>query len=82
MVLGDEKTMAVVGKLVGAQATVFAEASLSPIARRAAREGAMEAVTGSYVSLPCLPLSCNDHRCNFSMSETRCTMEMLSSLRR
>ena len=52
MVLGDEKAMAVVGKLVAAQAAVFAKASLDPVARQAAREAAMEAVTGSYVRLP------------------------------
>ncbi len=50
--LGDEKAMAVVGKLVAAQAAVFAKASLDPLARQAAREAAMEAVTGSYVSSP------------------------------
>ena len=54
-VLGDEKAMAVVGKLVAAQADVFAKASLQPGARQAAREAAMEAVTGSYVSLPQSP---------------------------
>lgn len=58
MVLGDEKAMAVVGKLVAAQAAVFAKASLDPLARQAAREAAMEAVTGSYVRLPHSPHDC------------------------
>ena len=48
--LGADKGLEVVAKLIAAQANVFAKASLEPISRRAAREGAMEAVTGSYVS--------------------------------
>jgi len=49
-VLADDKGMEVVGKLVAAQAAVFARASLDPVARNAAREAAKEAVMGSYVS--------------------------------
>ena len=49
-VLGDEQGMAVVGKLVAAQAVVFAKASMDPLSRQAAREAAEEAVSGSYVS--------------------------------
>lgn len=47
--LGDEQGMEVVGKLVAAQAVVFAKASMEPLSRQAAREAAEEAVTGSYV---------------------------------
>lgn len=47
--LGSEKGMAVVGRLVASQATVFAKASIDPIGRQAAREGAKEIVIGSYV---------------------------------
>ena len=50
-VLGDEQGMAVVGKLVAAQAVVFAKASMDPLSRQAAREAAEEAVSGSYVSI-------------------------------
>ena len=49
-VLADDQGMEVVGKLVAAQAAVFARASLDPVARNAAREAAKEAVMGSYVS--------------------------------
>ncbi len=49
-VLGDEQGMQVVGKLVAAQAVLFAKTSMDPLAREAAREAAKEAVTGSYVS--------------------------------
>ena len=70
-VLGDEKAMAVVGKLVTAQANVFAKASLDPVARRAAREAAMEAVTGSYVSLPQSPPSERMHA--FDILGRRCS---------
>lgn len=55
--LGDDAGMEVVGKLVAAQAAVFARASMDPISRQAAREAALEAVTGSYVS-PHLPCTC------------------------
>lgn len=57
--LGDDAGMEVVGKLVSAQAAVFARASMDPVSRQAAREAAQEAVTGSYVSphLPCTILS-------------------------
>ena len=48
-VLGDEQGMQVVGKLVAAQAVLFAKTSMDPLAREAAREAAKEAVTGSYV---------------------------------
>ena len=43
MALGDDKARDVVGKLIAAQATVFAECSMTPVSRQAAREGAMEA---------------------------------------
>ena len=59
--LGDDKGMEVVAKLVAAQATVFAKASLDPISRQAAREAAMEAVTGSYVSPTPVLLCCSPH---------------------
>lgn len=59
--LGDDKGLEVVAKLIAAQATVFAKASLTPISRQAAREGAMEAVTGSYVSTT-LMLTCSSPR--------------------
>ena len=49
-VLGDDQGMEVVGKLVAAQAVLFAKVSMDPLARQAAREAAKEAVTGSYVS--------------------------------
>ena len=48
-VLGDDQGMEVVGKLVAAQAVLFAKTSMDPLAREATREGAKEAVTGSYV---------------------------------
>lgn len=48
--LGDDAGMEIVGKLVEAQAAVFARASMDPVSRKAAREAAQEAVTGSYVS--------------------------------
>lgn len=47
--------MEVVGRLVASQAIILAKAAVDPIGRHAAREGAMEAVTGSYVR-PSYPL--------------------------
>ncbi|BDA47207.1 hypothetical protein COCOBI_10-0520 [Coccomyxa sp. Obi] len=47
-ILGGPKGIDVVGKLVASQANVLAEASLEDIGRQGAREGAMEAVVGSY----------------------------------
>ncbi len=41
--------MEVVGRLVASQAIILAKAAVDPVGRVAAREGAMEAVTGSYV---------------------------------
>ncbi|BDA47208.1 hypothetical protein COCOBI_10-0530 [Coccomyxa sp. Obi] len=46
--LGSEKGMEVVGRLVASQAIILAKAAVDPVGRIAAREGAMEAVTGSY----------------------------------
>ena len=59
--LGDDKGLEVVAKLIAAQANVFAKASLEPISRQAAREGAMEAVAGSYVSNTHMLISCALH---------------------
>lgn len=70
--LGDVAGMDVVGKLVAAQVDIITRASLSPLGRKAAREAATEAVTGSYVSaasphhpwpmqirsLPATPVTC------------------------
>ena len=68
-VLADDKGMEVVGKLVAAQAAVFARASLDPIARNAAREAAKEAVMGSYVSF--LRPSLSVLQCPLTDTQTR-----------
>ncbi len=47
--------MEVVGRLVASQAIILAKATVDPVGRTAAREGAMEAVTGSYAR-PFCPL--------------------------
>ncbi|CAL8472335.1 g11878 [Coccomyxa elongata] len=47
-ILGGKKGIDVVGKLVASQANVLAKASLNDTGRQGAREGAMEAVVGSY----------------------------------
>lgn len=56
-ILGGKKGIDVVGKLVASQANVLAKASLDDIGRQGAREGAMEAVVGSYVRLQAPELS-------------------------
>ncbi len=80
--LGDDKGMEVVAKLVAAQATVFAKASLDPISRQAAREAAMEAVTGSYVSPTPAPLLLSLPACSSRAFACLCllitTIDMLS----
>ena len=61
--LGDDKGMEVVAKLVAAQASVIAKTSMDPISRQAAREAAMEAVTGSYVCSAPVLIGCSKPTC-------------------